>query len=98
MKKTMKKIKNIRQLRKEKKLLQQREKELLWQINSGWRHLKEDLHPQNILREQVIKCKEENSGASKGESILKSTLSFAVSLLAKKLAKKTEEKLEKFFN
>lgn len=94
----MKKIKNLKQLRKEKKLLQQREKELLWQINSEWQQLKENLQPQNILKEQVRRCKEENSKATKEDSILKSTLSFAVSLLTKKLAKRTEEKLEKFFN
>ena len=97
-KKTMKKIKNLKQLSKEKKLLQQREKELLVQINSGWQQLKEDLHPQNRLKEQLRKCKEGNSGATNEESILKSTLSFAASLLAKKIAKRTEEKLEKFFN
>ena len=96
--KTMKKIKNIKQLTKEKKLLQQREKELLRQVNSGWQQLKENLQPQNILKEQVRRCKEENSKVTKEESILKSTLSFAVSLFAKKLAKRTEEKLEKFFN
>ena len=93
----MKKIKNIKQLRKEKKLLREREKELLSQINSGWQQLKENLQPQNMLKEQVRRCKEENLKATKEEGILKSTLSYAVSLLAKRLAKKTEEKLEKFF-
>ena len=96
--KTMKKIKNIKQLRKEQKLLRQREKELLQQINSGWQQLKENLQPQNILKVQVRRCKEENSEAAKEESILKSTLSFAISLLTKKLAKRTEEKLDKFFS
>ena len=86
----MKKIKNIKQLRKEKKLLQQREKELMWQIKSGWQHLQLDLHPQNIIKEHGRKCGEEN--------ILKSTLSFGASLLAKNLAKKAEEKLEKLFD
>jgi uncharacterized protein (UPF0335 family) len=94
----MKKIENIKQLRKEKKRLWQREKEVLWQINSGWQQLKGNLHPQNILKEQIRRCKQENSGTTKEESILKSTLSFGAALLAKKLAKKTEEKLEKFFN
>jgi hypothetical protein len=93
----MKKIKDIKQLRKEKKLFLQREKELLRQINSGWRQLKEDLQPQNILKEQV-RCKEETSGTRKEEGILKSTLSFGASLLVKKLAKRAEEKLEKIFS
>jgi hypothetical protein len=94
----MKKIRNIKQLRKEKKLLQQREKELLRQINSGWRQLKVNLHPQNILKEQVQRRAEEDPEATKDENILKSTLSFAASLIARKIAKRTEEKLEKFFN
>jgi hypothetical protein len=94
----MKKIRNIKQLRKEKKLLQQREKELLRQINSGWRQLKVNLHPQNILKEQVQRRAEEDPEATKDENILKSTLSFAASLIARKIAKRTGEKLEKFFN
>ena len=94
----MKKIKNIKQLRKEKKLLREREKELLSQINSGWQQLKENLQPQNMLKEQMTRCKEENLKATKEEGIFRSTLSYAVLLLAKRLAKKTEEKLEKFFN
>lgn len=96
--KTMKKIKNLKQLRKEKKLLRQREKELLCQINSGWQELKENLRPQNILKGQIRECKEEKPRVTKEASIFKSTLAFAVSLLAKKLAKRTEEKLEKFFS
>jgi len=95
----MKKIKNIKQLRKERRLLRQRENELLWKINSGWQQLKETLRPQNLLKEQIRRCKEGNPGTVKEkESILKSTLAFGVSLLAKNLAKRTEEKLEKFFN
>lgn len=78
----MKKIKNIKQLKKEKKLLRQREKELLRQINSGWQHLKENLRPQNILKAPIGNGRE--IAANKGESILKSTLSFGASLLAKK--------------
>ena|SRR5688572_17208065 len=96
--KTMKKIKNIKQLRKEKELLQQREKELLRKINSGWQHLKESLHPQNIIKEQVRKCKEESPGTANEENIFKSILSFGATLLVKKIVKRTEEKLDKFFN
>jgi hypothetical protein len=94
----MKKIKNEKQLRKEKKLLQQREKELLRKINSAWQQLKENLHPQNFIREQVRKCKEENSGTVNEENMFKSFLSFGATLLVKKIAKRTEERLENFFN
>ena len=94
----MKKIKNIKQLRKEKRQLWLREKELMWQINSGWQQLKENFHPQNILQKQINRCKEESSRPVREESILKHTLSFAASLLAQKIAKRTEEKLENFFS
>ena len=94
----MKKIKNIKQLRKEKKQLLIREKELLWQINSGWHQLKQNLYPQNIPKEQIKRCKVDGPRAAKEESILKNTLSFAASLLANRIAKRTEEKLEKFFS
>jgi hypothetical protein len=94
----MKKIKNIKQLGKQKRLLQQRETELLQKINSGWRHLKENLHPQNYIIEQVRKCKEENSGLAYDENIFKTVLSFGASLLVKKIVKRTEESLKKYFN
>jgi len=93
----MKKIRNIRQLRKEKKLLQQREKELLRKITSGWQHLKENLQPQNFIKEQVRKSKEDSRTVNE-ESIFKSILSFGATLLVKKIVKGTEERLEKIFN
>jgi ABC-type dipeptide/oligopeptide/nickel transport system ATPase subunit len=93
----MKKIKNEKQLRKEKKLLRQREKELLRKINSGWQHLKGSLHPQNFIKEQVS-CKGKNPGTANEENIFKSILSFGATLLVKKIIKRTEERLEKVFN
>lgn len=94
----MKKIKNIRQLTKERKRLLQREKELMGQIGSGWEELKNDLRPRSLAGEQLKKCCGPGNGKSKDENIFKSTLSVAVSLLARKLAKRAEEKIDKFFD
>lgn len=84
----MKKIKSLKQLKREKRLLRQREKELLFKINVGWEQLKENLQPQNILK-PVIKCKESNP-TTNGEKIFKSLLSVSATLLARKLAKMTK--------
>jgi hypothetical protein len=93
----MTKIKNIKHLRKELKRLRLREKELMQEINSGWKHLRGSLSPSNIVEEQLRNCKEHRLRRGDG-SILKSILSFAATLLISKLVKKTEEKVEEFFS
>jgi hypothetical protein len=96
---TMRKIKNIKQLHKEKKLLHQREKELIKEIGSGWHELKKDLRPGKILQEQIRECREEKDVRNVYEdNIFKSILSFSASLLARKLAKRTEETIGRFFS
>ncbi|HET9744187.1 MAG TPA: hypothetical protein VFP97_00660 [Chitinophagaceae bacterium] len=90
----MKKIKSLKQLRREKRLLRQREKELLFKINVGWEQLKENLQPQNILK-PGIQCKERRPNTN-DEKILKSLLSFGATLLARKLAKGAGEKFGGF--
>ena len=95
----MKKIKNIKHLKKEKKNLQQREKELLRQISSGWHELTEGLRPKKILGEQLRRCRDEKEKrAIDDDNILKSILSFSATLLARKLAIRTGEKIESFFS
>ena len=96
--KTMRKIKNIKQLRKEKKLLQQREKEILEEINSSWRHLKENFHVKNLINGEKSYCKNQNSRTENEKSLLTSALSYGAVLLARKLVKRTELNLEKFFS
>lgn len=93
----MKKIKSLKQLRREKRILRQREKELVRQINTGWQQLKENFQPQNIIREQTNRCKGRSSG-EKDENILASSFSFAATLLARKFLKRAEEKFERYFN
>lgn len=92
----MKKIKSMKQLRKEKRLLRQREKELLFRINVGWEQLKENFQPQNILK-HVKQCNSRSSDTA-DENVFKSILSFSANILAKKFAKRAGEKFERFFN
>lgn len=86
----MMKIKNIRHLRKERRRLEQREKELKDQIRSDWRHLKNKLSFYNLFNEQRDRF--EYSGRNgEDENILKSTLSVAARLLMRTLVKKAEK-------
>ena len=86
----MKKIKNIRQLQRERKQLRQREKELMQQMKSGWREIKKLLRPCNFVKEQTRRY---NDGQfeRKDNGIFKTALSFATTLLIQKLKKKTEQ-------
>jgi hypothetical protein len=94
----MKKIKNMKQLREERRRLQRREKELEWQINKSWQHLKESIRPEEFFKERIRKEESFRRPGPNGESILQSTLSFGAGLLARTLARKAEEKLGRFFN
>jgi len=93
----MKKIKNIKQLQRERKRVQQRERELIWKINSDWRDLKDRLSPSNLFDGQPGKCREFR-GRKENGSLLRSAFVFAATLLIRKLIKRTEQKLEEIFN
>lgn len=93
----MKKIKNIKQLKKEKRMLQQQEKELMRQISSGWHDLKENFHPRKNF-EGFSSCKENRDRRNMNDdNFFKSLLSLGTTLLARKLTKSAEERIGKFF-
>jgi len=93
----MKRIRNMKQLREEKKRLQQREKELERQISKSWRHLKETLRPEVILNNTIREKVEEREKVNlNGDSILQTAISYGAGLLAGKLAKMVVEKLGGF--
>ena len=96
--KIMKKIKNKKQLRAEKKRIRMRQEELEKKIRSNWNELKESVRPVNVaketFREFVRKKTEENL---EDESILKSTIKYGISRLAKRFTDKAGEKMEWIF-
>lgn len=94
----MKKIKNKKQLRAEKKRIRARQEELEKKIRSKWNELKESLKPVNIAKEtfqNVVRKKTEEN--LEDESILKSTIKYGISLLARKFTDKAGEKFEWLF-
>lgn len=94
----MKKIKNTKQLRTEKKRIRVRREELEKKIRSKWNELKESLRPVNIAKEtfqKVVQNKTEKN--LEDESILKSTIKYGISLLAKKFTDKAGERFEWLF-
>jgi hypothetical protein len=98
MKKKMKGIRNMKQLREEKKRLHRREKELEWQISRGWRQLNDSFRPENIFKKRHNRQQDDyNDYSMNGNSILERTLIYGATLLARKLARKAEENLDKVF-
>lgn len=94
----MKRIRNMNQLREEKRRLRRHEKELEWQISRGWRQLKDGFRPENIFKKKHGRQQDEyNDYSMNGSSILERTLIYGATLLARKLAKKAEENLDKVF-
>lgn len=94
----MKKIKNKKQLRAEKKRIKIRQEELEKKIHSKWNELKESLRPVNIAKEtfqKVVQNKTEKN--LEDESIFKSTLKYGISLLTKRFTDKAGEKFEWLF-
>jgi hypothetical protein len=95
----MKKIKNKKQLRAEKKRIRIRQEELEKKIRSQWNDLKQSLKPVNIAKEtfqKVVQNKTEKN--PEDESILKSTVKYGISLLTKKFTDKAGEKFDWFFH
>ncbi len=94
----MKKIKNKKQLRAEKKRIRARQEELEKKIRLQWNELKESLRPVNVAKETLQKVLQNKTEENlDDESILKSTIKYGISLLAKKFTDKAGEKFEWLF-
>jgi hypothetical protein len=94
----MRKIKNIKQLKAEKKRIKQQQEELENKIRNNWKDLKECLRPANLAKDaisSIFKSKTEKN--QDDENIFKSSFAYGVNLLAKKFADKAREKLGKIF-
>ena len=94
----MKKIKNKKQLRAEKRSIRKRQEELEKKMQRQWAELKNGMRPVNFAKDTLnsfIDKKAEENPAD--ESILKSTIKYGVSLLTKKFTDKAGEKFEWLF-
>jgi hypothetical protein len=98
MKAKMKKIKNMKHLKAEKKKLKRRQEELEARFGNDWHELKETLHPKRVAGDvlQSWMNKKTNDFATR-KNILQSTLSYGASLLAKRFAEKAGEKIDSLF-
>lgn len=78
--------------------MKERQEELEQKIRSNWKDLKNQLRPVNMAKDAYTSfVHHKTEEAQKGDSVLKSTLSYGASLLAKKIADKTGERLNRFF-
>jgi hypothetical protein len=93
----MKKIRNMKQLREEKKRLHHREKELEGRMSKSWKQLIDTLRPEMIFNNTIS---EKTEGREKidlnGYPILQAAISYGAGLVAGKLAKMAVEKLGRF--
>ena len=92
----MKKIKSIKQLRAQKKLIKQRQEELEVKIRADWKELKEQLKPGNIAKDAVESILRKKAAAFTNDGgFIKSTLSYGITFLAGKLAETAGNKFSK---
>jgi predicted phage gp36 major capsid-like protein len=92
----MKKIKSIKQLQYQKKLIKKHQTELEEKIRSNWKELKERLKPVNITKDAIESIlRKKVSNVMNDGGIIKSSLSYGIALLAGKLAETTGEKFSK---
>jgi hypothetical protein len=95
----MKKIKSIKQLKAEKKLMKQRQAELEDKIRADWKELKERLRPVNITKDAIESVLlKKASAVSNNVGVIKNALTYGITLLAEKLAARADEKLNKIFS
>jgi hypothetical protein len=94
----MKKIKSIKQLKYQKKLIKQRQAGLEEKIRSNWKDLKENLRPLNIAKDalsSVIKRKTEDN--LYGDGFVRNALTYGVTVIANKILNKAADKWGKRF-
>jgi cell division septum initiation protein DivIVA len=91
----MKRIKSIKQLTIEKKLLRQRRDELEKAIKYDWRDVKESIRPKNVS-EQFFSKMFDGKGKQQGDSLVAEGISQATATFAKKLVGKAEGRIGKW--
>ncbi len=94
----MKRIKNLKHLKEEKKNLQLRRKELEDQLQNDWQEVKSMLHIKNLTKAIARSMLDKKTSSYISDnSILESTLSFGAALAANRFAKKAGKKFKSIF-
>lgn len=95
----MKKIKSIKELQAEKKLIWQRQEALENKIRENWKALKEQLKPVNIAKDAMESILHKKASTVMNEGgIINSSLCYGISVLAGKLAEAAGKKLGKILD
>lgn len=90
----MKKIKNLRQLKREKERIKQHQEDLEDAIHDNWHELKDDLKPANIAKQVIGNwIRKRTEAKMNAGGILKSTVTYGAAMLATKLFGRTGNKL-----
>ena len=92
----MKKIRNIKQLRAEKKRLREQRKELEKSIKTDWRELKESFRPGNFAEEVLSGLFRKKEKCSQNGFIVDSISGFA-GRYARKMFEKAGDKITEWF-
>ena len=91
----MKTIKNIRQIKDEKRRLQQRREDLELRMRGHWQELKWELKPANIAGNALGSLARPSATPSQeGGGLLRETLNYRLSLLTRKLVERTGDRLD----
>lgn len=96
MKMTMKKIRNIKQLKARRKQLEQRKAELEKAIRYDWKDVKESIRPKNVAGQVFASMFDKEK--QNGESSLAETLSQLAAVLTKIGVEKAEEKMAEWMH
>ncbi len=92
----MKKIKSLKQLQAEKKLLQQRQEALEGKMRSNWNELKESMKPLNIAKHALGTVLKVGAATTlNGKGMVKNAVTYGVTLLANKFIDKWSNRFKK---
>jgi len=92
----MKKIKSLKQLQAEKKLLQQRREALEDKMRSNWNELKESMKPLNIAKNALGTVLKVGAATTlNGKGMVRNAVAYGVTLLANKFIDKWSNRSKK---
>ena len=92
----MKKIKSLKQLQAEKKLLKQRQEALENKMRSNWNELKDSMKPLNIAKNALGTVLKAGAASTlNGKGMVRNAVTYGVTLLANKFIDKWSNRSKK---